>query len=44
MLNDALCCAIMARIDDPVVGPSNIEDTPYGLQNIVRKKGKLSEE
>ncbi len=42
LLNNALCCAIMARRDDPVVGPSNIKDTAQGLQNIVRKKGKLS--
>src|SRR6266702_764189 len=40
--SNALCCAIRAPRDKPVVGPSNIEDTTQGLQNIVRKKGKLS--
>jgi hypothetical protein len=42
LLNNALSCAITAYCDDPVVGPSNIEDTAHGLQNIVHKKGKLS--
>jgi hypothetical protein len=32
----------MARRDDPVVGPLNIEDTAHGLQDIVHKKGQLS--
>ena len=44
LLDNALCCTIRAHIDDPVVGPSNIEDATYGLQNIVRKKEKLSQE
>ncbi len=43
LLNNALCGAIRAPRDDPVVGPSNIEDTAQGLQNIIRKKGKLSQ-
>jgi hypothetical protein len=38
LLNNALCCAIMARRDDPVVGPLNIEDTAQGLQDIEHKK------
>ena len=43
LLNNALCCAIRAHIDDPVVGPSKIEETTYGLQKIICKKEKLSE-
>ncbi len=42
LLKNALCCAIRANRDDPVVGPPNIENTAQGLQNIVHKKGKLS--
>ena len=32
----------MARCDNTVVGPPNIEDTAPGLQNIVHKEGQLS--
>src|SRR6266702_6402253 len=42
LLNNALCCAIRALRDNPVVGRPNIEATTHGLQNIVHKKGKLS--
>ena len=42
LLNDALGRAKMARCDDPVVGPLNIEDTAHGLQKIVHKKCQLS--
>jgi hypothetical protein len=42
LLNNALGCAIRAYCDDPVVGPSNIEDAAHGLQDVVHKKGKLS--
>ncbi len=43
LLSNALCCAIRAPRDNPVVGPSNIEDTAQSLQDIIRKKGKLSQ-
>jgi hypothetical protein len=36
--NNALCRAIMARRDDPIVGPLNIEDTAHGLHHVVHKK------
>lgn len=42
MLNNPLGRAIRASSNDPVVGPSNIEDTTQGLQDVVHKKGKLS--
>jgi hypothetical protein len=31
LLDDALRCAIVPRLHDPVVSPSNIEDTSHGL-------------
>jgi hypothetical protein len=38
LLNNALCFAILARRDDPVLGPLDIKDTAHGLQHIVPKK------
>ena len=44
LLNNALGCAIRANCNDPVVNPSNVEDTTQGLQNIIHKKRKLSQD
>jgi hypothetical protein len=42
LFNNALDGAIRASFDDPVVDPSNAEDTSRRLQDIVCKQGKLS--
>ena len=41
LLNGTLCCAIWAGRNDPVMSPSNIEDTADSLQEVVLKKGEL---
>jgi hypothetical protein len=41
LLDDALCRAIGPSRDNPIVGPSDIEYTTPGLQNIKYEKGKL---
>jgi hypothetical protein len=42
LLDDALCCAIVPFVDDPVVSPPDIEDTTHGLQEIEHEEGELS--
>jgi hypothetical protein len=44
LFNNALGGAIRASFDNPVVDPSNAEDTTRRLQDIVYKNGKLSHE
>ena len=44
LLDDALCCAIVPCHNDAVMGPSDIEDAPHGLQDIECEKGELSNE
>ena len=44
LLNDALGSAIRASIDDPVVDPSNTEDTTCRLHDIECKDEKLSQD
>jgi hypothetical protein len=44
LLDDALCCAIVACRDDPVVSPPDIKDTADGLQKIEHEEGELSRE
>ena len=43
-LDDALCCAIVPCLGDPVVSPPDVEDTTHGLQRIEHEEGKLSRE
>jgi hypothetical protein len=42
LLDYTLRCAIWASCDNPVVGPSDIEDTANRLQKVVYKKEELS--
>ena len=44
LLDDALCCAIVPRRDDPVASPPYIEDTTHGLPKIKHEDGELSHE
>ena len=39
LLNNPLGRAIRTSGNDPAVGPSNIEDTTQGLQDVIHKKG-----
>ena len=41
LLDDTLCRAIWACCDGPVMGPSDIENTTGGLQNVEYKKEEL---
>ena len=42
LFDNALCCAIVPSRDDPVVSPSDIEDTASCLQNFEYEKRELS--
>ena len=44
LLDDALCCAIVPCLDDPVVSPPDVEDTTHGLQRLEHEEGELSRE
>ena len=41
LLDNTLRCAIRTCRDNPVVGPSDIENTADGLQEVVYKKEEL---
>ena len=41
LLDDALCCAIVPRRDDPVVSPPDVEDAANCLQNVEYEKREL---
>ena len=42
LLDDALGCAIVPSRDDPVVSPSDIEDTTHSLEKIEHEERELS--
>ena len=42
LFDNALCCAIGPRRDDPVVSPPNIEDTASCLQEVEYEERELS--
>jgi hypothetical protein len=41
LLDDTLCCTIGPSHDDAIVGPTDIEDATYCLQDVEYEKGEL---